>query len=181
MGAKGGRNLRGIEGNPEEEGLYLRTNVSFPPSLLDRLNKLLQWRRTRTQLGHSEGRRGLAGEEGLLIRRWYGKTSGAVAPFFCPLPGAMLLHWVVIISHFWSICWSRFCIPILHCITPFCCTSVCIDVHYCVIFTSDKTFLWVHSLFGITPNIRLVVRFCLWPVWQSMHTTDWIEIQFLRL
>lgn len=39
MGAKGGRNLRGIEGNPEEEGLYLRTNVSFPPSLLDRLNK----------------------------------------------------------------------------------------------------------------------------------------------
>ena len=38
MGANGGRNLRGVEGNPAEEGLYLRTNVSFPPSLLKRLD-----------------------------------------------------------------------------------------------------------------------------------------------
>lgn len=38
MGANGGRNLRGAEGNPAEEGLYLRTNVSFPPSLLKRLD-----------------------------------------------------------------------------------------------------------------------------------------------
>ena len=39
MGVNGGRNLRGIEGDPQEEGLYLRTNVSFPPSLLKRLDK----------------------------------------------------------------------------------------------------------------------------------------------
>lgn len=39
MGIKGGRNLRGIEGNPEEEGLYLRTNITFPPSLMKRLDK----------------------------------------------------------------------------------------------------------------------------------------------
>lgn len=39
MGIKGGRNLRGIEGNPEEEGLYLRTNITFPPSLMARLDK----------------------------------------------------------------------------------------------------------------------------------------------
>lgn len=42
MGIKGGRNLRGIEGNPEEEGLYQRVNVSFPPSLLDRLDKYMK-------------------------------------------------------------------------------------------------------------------------------------------
>lgn len=39
MGIKGGRNLRGIEGNPEEEGLYLRTNITFPPSLMERLDR----------------------------------------------------------------------------------------------------------------------------------------------
>lgn len=39
MGIKGGRNLRGIEGNPEEEGLYQRVNITLPPSLLDRLDK----------------------------------------------------------------------------------------------------------------------------------------------
>lgn len=39
MGINGGRNLRGVEGNPEEEGLYLRTNISIPPSLFDRLEK----------------------------------------------------------------------------------------------------------------------------------------------
>ena len=39
MGIRGGRNLRGIEGNPEEEGLYVRTNITLPPSLLQRLDK----------------------------------------------------------------------------------------------------------------------------------------------
>jgi len=39
MGINGGRNLRGIEGNPAEEGLYQRVNVTLPPSLLDRLDK----------------------------------------------------------------------------------------------------------------------------------------------
>ena len=39
MGINGGRNLRGIEGDPEEEGLYLRTNISIPPSLFNRLEK----------------------------------------------------------------------------------------------------------------------------------------------
>lgn len=39
MGIHGGRNLRGIEGNPEEEGLYQRVNISLPPSLLARLEK----------------------------------------------------------------------------------------------------------------------------------------------
>ena len=39
MGINGGRNLRGIEGKPEDEGLYQRVNVSFPPSLLKRLDK----------------------------------------------------------------------------------------------------------------------------------------------
>lgn len=39
MGVNGGRNLRGIEGDPAEEGLYQRVNVSFPPSLLKRLDK----------------------------------------------------------------------------------------------------------------------------------------------
>ena len=34
MGINGGRNLRGIEGDPAEEGLYQRVNVTFPPSLL---------------------------------------------------------------------------------------------------------------------------------------------------
>ena len=40
MGMYGGRNRRGEEGDPQEEGLYLRTNVSFPPSLLNRLDKM---------------------------------------------------------------------------------------------------------------------------------------------
>ena len=39
MGINGGRNLRGIEGKPEDEGLYQRVNVSFPPSLLKLLDK----------------------------------------------------------------------------------------------------------------------------------------------
>jgi len=42
MGINGGRNRRGIEGNPEEEGLYLRVNVSMPPSLLKRLDKFMK-------------------------------------------------------------------------------------------------------------------------------------------
>ena len=42
MGVKGGRNLRGIEGDPEEEGLYQRVNVSMPPSLLKRLDKYMK-------------------------------------------------------------------------------------------------------------------------------------------
>lgn len=37
MGAKGGRNLRGIEGDPNEEGLYQRVNITMPPSILKRL------------------------------------------------------------------------------------------------------------------------------------------------
>lgn len=37
MGAKGGRNLRGIEGDPSEEGLYQRVNITMPPSILKRL------------------------------------------------------------------------------------------------------------------------------------------------
>lgn len=39
MGVNGGRNLRGIEGDPAEEGLYQRVNVTFPPSLLRRLER----------------------------------------------------------------------------------------------------------------------------------------------
>lgn len=39
MGINGGRNLRGIEGKPEEEGLYQRVNVSLPPSMLRQLDK----------------------------------------------------------------------------------------------------------------------------------------------
>ena len=39
MGINGGRNLRGIEGDPAEEGLYQRVNVSLPPSMLARLEK----------------------------------------------------------------------------------------------------------------------------------------------
>lgn len=39
MGAKGGRNLRGIEGNPAEEGLYYRVNISMPPSVIQRLDQ----------------------------------------------------------------------------------------------------------------------------------------------
>ena len=42
MGINGGRNLRGIEGNPEDEGLYQRVNVSIPPSLLKRLDKYMK-------------------------------------------------------------------------------------------------------------------------------------------
>ena len=39
MGVNGGRNLRGIEGDPAEEGLYLRVNISISPSLFERLEK----------------------------------------------------------------------------------------------------------------------------------------------
>ena len=42
MGINGGRNLRGIEGNPEDVGLYQRVNVSIPPSLLKRLDKYMK-------------------------------------------------------------------------------------------------------------------------------------------
>lgn len=42
MGINGGRNQRGIEGNPEEEGLYQRVNVSLPPSILKRLDKYMR-------------------------------------------------------------------------------------------------------------------------------------------
>lgn len=42
MGINGGRNLRGIEGDPAEEGLYQRVNVTFPPSLLKRLDKYMK-------------------------------------------------------------------------------------------------------------------------------------------
>ena len=42
MGINGGRNQRGIEGDPSEEGLYLRVNVSMPPSLLKRLDKYMK-------------------------------------------------------------------------------------------------------------------------------------------
>lgn len=41
MGAKGGRNLRGIEGDPAEEGLYVKINVTMPPSLIKRLDKFM--------------------------------------------------------------------------------------------------------------------------------------------
>ena len=42
MGINGGRNLRGIEGDPSEEGLYVRVNVTLPPSLLKRLDKFMR-------------------------------------------------------------------------------------------------------------------------------------------
>ena len=42
MGIKGGRNLRGIEGDPAEEGLYQKVNVTFPPSILKRLDKYMK-------------------------------------------------------------------------------------------------------------------------------------------
>jgi len=42
MGIKGGRNLRGIEGDPAEEGLYQKVNVTFPPSLLKRLDRYMK-------------------------------------------------------------------------------------------------------------------------------------------
>ena len=42
MGINGGRNLRGIEGDPAEEGLYQRVNVTFPPSILKRLDKFMK-------------------------------------------------------------------------------------------------------------------------------------------
>ena len=42
MGINGGRNQRGVEGNPEEEGLYQRVNVSLPPSILKRLDKYMR-------------------------------------------------------------------------------------------------------------------------------------------
>lgn len=42
MGINGGRNQRGIEGDPAEEGLYLRINISMPPSLVKRLDKFMK-------------------------------------------------------------------------------------------------------------------------------------------
>ena len=42
MGINGGRNRRGIEGDPAEEGLYIRVNVSMPPSLINRLDKYMK-------------------------------------------------------------------------------------------------------------------------------------------
>ena len=42
MGINGGRNLRGIEGDPSEEGLYVRVNVTLPPSILKRLDKFMK-------------------------------------------------------------------------------------------------------------------------------------------
>jgi hypothetical protein len=42
MGINGGRNLRGIEGDPAEEGLYQRVNVTLPPSILKRLDKYMK-------------------------------------------------------------------------------------------------------------------------------------------
>ena len=42
MGINGGRNLRGIEGDSSEEGLYVRVNVTLPPSLLKRLDKFMK-------------------------------------------------------------------------------------------------------------------------------------------
>ena len=42
MGINGGRNRRGIEGDPAEEGLYLRVNISMPPSLIKRLDKYMK-------------------------------------------------------------------------------------------------------------------------------------------
>lgn len=42
MGINGGRNRRGIEGNPDEEGLYQRINVTMPPSTLARLDKYMR-------------------------------------------------------------------------------------------------------------------------------------------
>jgi len=39
MGINGGRNLRGIEGDPAEEGLYQRVTLTMPPSILKRLDK----------------------------------------------------------------------------------------------------------------------------------------------
>lgn len=34
--------MRGVEGNREEEGLYLRVNISMPPSLIKRLDKFMK-------------------------------------------------------------------------------------------------------------------------------------------
>lgn len=42
MGINGGRNERGVEGDPAEEGLYLRVNISMPPSLMKRLDKYMK-------------------------------------------------------------------------------------------------------------------------------------------
>ena len=42
MGINGGRNLRGIEGDPSEEGLYQRVNITLPPSILKRLDKYMK-------------------------------------------------------------------------------------------------------------------------------------------
>lgn len=42
MGINGGRNQRGIEGDPAEEGLYIRVNISMPPSLIKRLDKYMK-------------------------------------------------------------------------------------------------------------------------------------------
>lgn len=42
MGINGGRNQRGVEGDPSEEGLYLRVNISVPPSLIKRLDRYMK-------------------------------------------------------------------------------------------------------------------------------------------
>ena len=57
MGINGGRNERGVEGDPAEEGLYLRVNISMPPSLMKRLDKYMkkedrQGERTRDRCLH---------------------------------------------------------------------------------------------------------------------------------
>ena len=41
MGMNGGRNLKGIEGKPEDAGLYQRVNISLPPSLMQRLDRCM--------------------------------------------------------------------------------------------------------------------------------------------
>ena len=42
MGINGGRSLRGIEVSPDEEGLYLRVNITLPPSIMQRLDKYMK-------------------------------------------------------------------------------------------------------------------------------------------
>ena len=43
MGINGGRNQRGVEGDPSEEGLYLRVNISMPPSLMKKEDRNRSW------------------------------------------------------------------------------------------------------------------------------------------
>ena len=38
----GGRSRRGTEVSPEEEGLFVRVNVTLPPSMLARLDKYMK-------------------------------------------------------------------------------------------------------------------------------------------